>query len=198
MAAILGLLAAALQPRRFPTPRPDGPIVAAEGLLVLLLVALVVSLADGRGAPPAGPRPAPARRQDGGARAGLAQRRRRAGRPGRGPRPGRRGALGPRLPPGPLALLDLRDADPIGKRQRPGPPDSVADSSRTRRIPEMTPISGSSSEEISKRSSMIGVDRCQEHAIIDYLLASQFPRSRRTSCSRLVERAPAPRGAASR
>ena len=46
--AILGLIAAALQPRRFPSPRTDAPIVAPEGLLVLLLVALVVSLADAR------------------------------------------------------------------------------------------------------------------------------------------------------
>jgi 4-hydroxybenzoate polyprenyltransferase len=42
---ILGLLAAALQPRLFPAPRTDAPIVALEGLLVLLLVGLVVSLA---------------------------------------------------------------------------------------------------------------------------------------------------------
>ena len=42
---ILGLLTAALQPRRFPTPRTDAPIVALEGLLVLLVVGLVVSLA---------------------------------------------------------------------------------------------------------------------------------------------------------
>jgi 4-hydroxybenzoate polyprenyltransferase len=46
--AILGLLAASLQPRRFPDPRTDAPIVAPEGLLVLLLVALVVTLAAAR------------------------------------------------------------------------------------------------------------------------------------------------------
>jgi 4-hydroxybenzoate polyprenyltransferase len=46
--AILVLLAAALQPRRFPAPRFDAPIVAPEGLLVLLTVALVVFLADAR------------------------------------------------------------------------------------------------------------------------------------------------------
>src|SRR5207237_10162148 len=42
------LLAAALRPQRFPAPRLDAPIVAIEGLLVLLLVALVVTLADAR------------------------------------------------------------------------------------------------------------------------------------------------------
>jgi 4-hydroxybenzoate polyprenyltransferase len=41
----LGLLAAALQPRAFPMPRTDAPIVSPEGLLVLLVAALVVSLA---------------------------------------------------------------------------------------------------------------------------------------------------------
>jgi 4-hydroxybenzoate polyprenyltransferase len=46
--AILGLLVASLQPRRFPTPRTDAPIVAPEGLLVLLIVALVVTLAAAR------------------------------------------------------------------------------------------------------------------------------------------------------
>jgi 4-hydroxybenzoate polyprenyltransferase len=43
--ALVGLLAAALQPRRFPMPRSDLAIVAPEGLLVLLLVGLVVNLA---------------------------------------------------------------------------------------------------------------------------------------------------------
>ena len=46
--AILGLLTAALQPRRFPRPRTEIPIVAPEGLLVLLVVALVVTLAAAR------------------------------------------------------------------------------------------------------------------------------------------------------
>jgi 4-hydroxybenzoate polyprenyltransferase len=45
---ILGLLAAALQPRAFPSPRTDSPIVGLEGLLVLLLAALAVSLAAAR------------------------------------------------------------------------------------------------------------------------------------------------------
>jgi 4-hydroxybenzoate polyprenyltransferase len=45
---ILGLLAAALQPRAFPSPRNEAPIVALEGLLVLLLAALAVSLAAAR------------------------------------------------------------------------------------------------------------------------------------------------------
>src|SRR5262249_36428020 len=45
---ILGLLAAALQPRAFPAPRTDAPIVAPEGLLVLLLTGLAVSLATAR------------------------------------------------------------------------------------------------------------------------------------------------------
>jgi 4-hydroxybenzoate polyprenyltransferase len=43
---IVGLLAAALQPRQFPMARSDAPIVVPEGLLVLLLVGLVVSLAS--------------------------------------------------------------------------------------------------------------------------------------------------------
>jgi 4-hydroxybenzoate polyprenyltransferase len=43
--ALVGLLAAALQPRRFPLPRSDLAIVAPEGLLVLLVVGLVVNLA---------------------------------------------------------------------------------------------------------------------------------------------------------
>jgi hypothetical protein len=46
--AILGLLFAALRPRQFPTPRSDMPIVAPEGLLVLLVVGLVISLVGGR------------------------------------------------------------------------------------------------------------------------------------------------------
>jgi 4-hydroxybenzoate polyprenyltransferase len=45
---ILGLLAAALQPRAFPSPYADRPIVALEGLLVLLLAALAVSIAAAR------------------------------------------------------------------------------------------------------------------------------------------------------
>jgi 4-hydroxybenzoate polyprenyltransferase len=44
--ALLGFLAAALQPRRFPLPRSDLAIVAPEGLLVLLVVGLVVNLAS--------------------------------------------------------------------------------------------------------------------------------------------------------
>jgi 4-hydroxybenzoate polyprenyltransferase len=45
---ILGLLAAALQPRAFPSPRAGQPIVALEGLLVLLFVALAINLAGAR------------------------------------------------------------------------------------------------------------------------------------------------------
>ncbi len=45
---ILGLIAAALQRRQFPAPRSDAPIIALEGLLVLLLVALVVTTATVR------------------------------------------------------------------------------------------------------------------------------------------------------
>ena len=47
-AAILGLMAVALQPRRFTSPLGDRPIVPLEGLLVLLVVAWVVNLATGR------------------------------------------------------------------------------------------------------------------------------------------------------
>ena len=46
--AILGLLAAALQPRGLPSPTPDRPVIPVEGLLVLLLVAWVVNLATSR------------------------------------------------------------------------------------------------------------------------------------------------------
>jgi 4-hydroxybenzoate polyprenyltransferase len=44
----LGLLAVALRPRAFPAPRAEAPVVSLEGLLVVLLVALVVSLAAAR------------------------------------------------------------------------------------------------------------------------------------------------------
>jgi 4-hydroxybenzoate polyprenyltransferase len=47
-AAILGLLIAALRPRGFPTASPGREIVPLEGLLVLILVALVVNRAAGR------------------------------------------------------------------------------------------------------------------------------------------------------
>ncbi len=47
-AAIVGLMAVALQPGRFPSPSGDRPIVPPEGLLVLLVVAWVVNLATGR------------------------------------------------------------------------------------------------------------------------------------------------------
>jgi 4-hydroxybenzoate polyprenyltransferase len=47
-AALLGLVAAALQPRWFPAPTLNRPIVPLEGLLVLLAVGLVVNLADAR------------------------------------------------------------------------------------------------------------------------------------------------------
>jgi len=46
--AIVGLLAAALQPRKFSHPPLDHPIIPLEGLLVLILVALVVNLAATR------------------------------------------------------------------------------------------------------------------------------------------------------
>ncbi len=46
--AILGLVAASLQPRAFPSPSTDRPIVAPEGLLALLLVAWIVNSAIGR------------------------------------------------------------------------------------------------------------------------------------------------------
>ncbi|MBX6315596.1 MAG: UbiA family prenyltransferase [Isosphaeraceae bacterium] len=47
-AALIGLLAAALQARAFPRAGTDRPIVPLVGLLVLALVALVVNLADSR------------------------------------------------------------------------------------------------------------------------------------------------------
>jgi len=47
-AAIVGLMAVALQPGRFPSPSGDRPIVPLEGLLVLLVVAWVVDLTSGR------------------------------------------------------------------------------------------------------------------------------------------------------
>lgn len=43
--AILGLMAAALQHQSFPNPLPDRPLIPAEGLLVLALVALATNLA---------------------------------------------------------------------------------------------------------------------------------------------------------
>jgi len=46
--AIVGLMAAALQPRKFPHPPLDHPIIPLEGLLVLVLVALVVNMAATR------------------------------------------------------------------------------------------------------------------------------------------------------
>ena len=46
--AILGLLAAALQAHKFPNPPRDHPIIPLEGLLVLVLVALVVNTAATR------------------------------------------------------------------------------------------------------------------------------------------------------
>jgi 4-hydroxybenzoate polyprenyltransferase len=46
--ALLGLLAAAMAAPSFPAPSTDRAIVPVEGLLVLVLVALVVNLADGR------------------------------------------------------------------------------------------------------------------------------------------------------
>lgn len=45
---VLGLLAAALRARSFPSPSPDRPIVPLEGILILLIVSLFVNLADGR------------------------------------------------------------------------------------------------------------------------------------------------------
>lgn len=47
-AGILGLVGAALWPRGFPSPVTDRPIVAPEGLLVILLVAWLVNLASAR------------------------------------------------------------------------------------------------------------------------------------------------------
>ena len=47
-AAVLGLLAVALQPRRFPMPSPEQlPILPLEGLLVILLIAGLVNVAAG-------------------------------------------------------------------------------------------------------------------------------------------------------
>ena len=46
--AILGLMAAALQPRSYPPPLPGRPLIPLEGLLVLALVALAVNLAATR------------------------------------------------------------------------------------------------------------------------------------------------------
>jgi 4-hydroxybenzoate polyprenyltransferase len=46
--AILGLLLAALNHRRFPAPALDRPIVPLEGLLVLLVACWVVNVADAR------------------------------------------------------------------------------------------------------------------------------------------------------
>ncbi len=48
IAAIVGLMAVAMQPGRFPSPSGDRPIVPLEGLLVLLVVAWVVVNATGR------------------------------------------------------------------------------------------------------------------------------------------------------
>jgi hypothetical protein len=47
-AAVLGLLAAALRTRSFPSPDLERPIVAPEGILVLVLVLLIVDLAGAR------------------------------------------------------------------------------------------------------------------------------------------------------
>jgi 4-hydroxybenzoate polyprenyltransferase len=46
--ALLGLAAAALQPRALPSPQTDRPLIPLEGLLVLSLVALAVNLAATR------------------------------------------------------------------------------------------------------------------------------------------------------
>jgi 4-hydroxybenzoate polyprenyltransferase len=46
--AMVGLLAAAFQPRKFPHPPLSRPIIPIEGLLVLLLVALLVNVAATR------------------------------------------------------------------------------------------------------------------------------------------------------
>jgi 4-hydroxybenzoate polyprenyltransferase len=43
--AILGLAAAAMAHRRFPTPAPDRPLIPLEGLLVLALVAIALNVA---------------------------------------------------------------------------------------------------------------------------------------------------------
>jgi 4-hydroxybenzoate polyprenyltransferase len=42
------LAGAALSPRRFPAPLADPPVIPLEGLLVLVLVALVVNVAGSR------------------------------------------------------------------------------------------------------------------------------------------------------
>ena len=46
--AIVGLVGAALWPGGFPSPNLDRPIVAPEGLLVIVLVAWIVNIASGR------------------------------------------------------------------------------------------------------------------------------------------------------
>jgi 4-hydroxybenzoate polyprenyltransferase len=46
--ALVGLAAVALQPRRFPAPAPDRPLIPIEGILVLALVALAVNSAASR------------------------------------------------------------------------------------------------------------------------------------------------------
>jgi 4-hydroxybenzoate polyprenyltransferase len=46
--ALLGLMALALQPRLFPNPPSDRPVIPLEGLLVLALVALAINLAASR------------------------------------------------------------------------------------------------------------------------------------------------------
>ena len=46
--ALIGLMAAALQPGKYPNPLPGRPLIPLEGLLVLALVALAVNLAASR------------------------------------------------------------------------------------------------------------------------------------------------------
>jgi hypothetical protein len=46
--ALLGLMAAALQPGKYPNPSDGRPLIPLEGLLVLALVALAVNLAATR------------------------------------------------------------------------------------------------------------------------------------------------------
>ncbi len=46
--ALIGLMAAALQPGKYPNPLPGRPLIPLEGLLVLALVALAVNLAATR------------------------------------------------------------------------------------------------------------------------------------------------------
>ncbi len=46
--ALIGLMAAALQPDKYPNPMPGRPLIPLEGLLVLALVALAVNLAATR------------------------------------------------------------------------------------------------------------------------------------------------------